>query len=358
MKALTFHRPFDIRCETVPDPSLLAATDALVAITAAGLCGSDLHAYRGLEGGLDAGTVCGHELVGEIVAIGREVTQFMIGDRVVAPFTTNCGECWYCRRGWTCRCVRGNLLGWVQDGVGLHGAQAELIRVPLAGATLYPLPATLPEDVALFLGDVLPTGFHAAESAGVGPGTVVAVVGCGPIGLSAVLSALELGAERVFAVDAVPERLALAERWGATALNLTTCDAGEHLRDATDGRGADAVIEAVGSHDATRLAFDLVRPVGTIAAAGVHTEAHLAFSPGEAYDKNLTYRAGRCPARAVLPQVLPLAERRAGELGELISHRLPLEAGAHAYEIFDRKLEGCTKVVFRPGSAPVQHLNR
>lgn len=347
MKALTFHRPYDIRCEQVPDPSPKAPGDAVVQVTSAGLCGSDLHAYRGLESGLDAGTVCGHELVGEIVALGTEVPGFALGDRVVAPFTTSCGECFYCRRGWTCRCVRGHLLGWVQDGAGLHGAQAEYVRVPLAGSTLYSMPEDLPEEVALFLGDVLPTGFHAAESAGAGPGAVVAVVGCGPIGLAAVLSALDLGSDRVFAIDSVPERLALAERWGATGVDLKSGHAEEVLREATEGRGADAVIEAVGSREATRLAFELVRPVGTIAAAGVHSESHLAFSPGEAYDKNLTYKAGRCPARAVLPRVLPLAKRRARELGELISHRLPLEEGPRAYEMFDRKLDGCTKVVFR-----------
>ena len=194
---------------------------------------------------------------------------------------------------------------------------------------------------------MLATGWFGAESAGAAPGAMVAVVGCGPVGLMAVVAARELGAERVVAVDAVPERLALAARFGAEPLDLAA-DPVAAVREATGGRGADAVVEAVGSPEATRLAYDLVRPGGTIAAVGVHTEPRLAFSPGEAYDKNLTYRAGRCPARRYMDRLLPLVAERRHDLGALISHRMTLEEGPRAYELFDRRLEGCTKVVLLP----------
>ncbi|HEX5760544.1 MAG TPA: alcohol dehydrogenase catalytic domain-containing protein, partial [Thermoanaerobaculia bacterium] len=260
----------------------------MVRVRAAGVCGSDLHVYRGAETGLDAGTVMGHELAGEVVATGRAVAGFRLGDLVVSPFTTSCGACFYCAIGLTARCVRGQLLGWVEDGRGLHGAQAELVRVPLADSTLVRVPEGAALEEALLAGDVLATGWFAAESAGAA-GRTLAVVGCGPVGLMAVLAAREQGAARVFALDGVPERLALAARYGGEPIDVSGGGAAERVREATDGRGADAAVEAVGSPAATRLAFDLVRPGATIAAVGVHTERHLAIAAGEAYDKNLTY---------------------------------------------------------------------
>jgi len=347
VKALLFVRPGTLEHATVADPSLVDDGDALVRVRIAAVCGSDLHVYRGHERGLEAGTVMGHELVGEVVATGRGVSRFRAGDLVVSPFTTSCGDCFFCRSGLTSRCERGQLFGWVQDGRGLHGAQAELLRVPLADSTLVAVPQGAPLEEALFAGDVLSTGWFAAESAGARPGATVAVVGCGPVGLMAVVAARELGAERVFACDTVPERLTLAAAFGGEPL-LADGSAAERLRDATAGRGADAVVEAVGSPASTRLAFDLVRLGGAIAAVGVHTESQLAFSPGEAYDKNLTYRAGRAPARALMERLLPLvAERRLG-LGRLVSHRMPLAEGPRAYDLFDRRLDGCTKVLLLP----------
>jgi threonine dehydrogenase-like Zn-dependent dehydrogenase len=347
MRALTFEEVRQIGYSSVPDPEICEPGDVIVRVEAAGVCGSDLHVYRGLETGLDPGTVMGHELVGEVVEVGRGVRLFQPGDRVVSPFTTNCGACFYCRSGLTARCVHGQLYGWVEEGKGLQGAQAELVRVPLADATLVRLPEGTPAETALFAGDNLATGWYGAESAQAGPGRVVAVVGCGPVGLMAVLAAHELGAERVFGIEALPERLALAEHWGATAIDWRDDPAGR-IRDATEGRGADAVVEAVGSQQSTRLAFDLVRPGGTIAALGVHTETHLAIAPAEIYDKNLTYRAGRAPARTYMEKLLPLIRSGRYDLGTLISHRLPLSEGPRGYDLFDRKLEGCTKVVLRP----------
>jgi threonine dehydrogenase-like Zn-dependent dehydrogenase len=349
VKALVFDAVRQILHATVPDPAVREAGDVVVQVRAAAVCGSDLHVYRGLETGLDAGTVMGHEFVGEIVDAGAGVARFRPGDLVVSPFTTSCGACFYCRAGLTARCVSGQTFGWVEKGKGLQGAQAELVRVPLADSTLVRVPEGTPAELALFAGDVLATGWFGAESAGAAPGVVTAVVGCGPVGLMAVIAARELGAERVFALDAVPERLALAERYGGEPLDISKGDAAGWIRDATEGRGADAVVEAVGSPQATRLAFDLVRPGGTIAAVGVHTENHLAFAPGEAYNKNLTYRAGRAPARRYIERLLPLIQSGRYDLGALISHRLSLTEGAHGYDLFDRRLEGCTKVVLLPG---------
>jgi threonine dehydrogenase-like Zn-dependent dehydrogenase len=281
------------------------------------------------------------------VEVGPGVSRIRRGDRVVSPFTTSCGTCFYCRIGLTARCDQSQLFGWVEKGKGLHGAQAELIRVPLADSTLVRIPEGTPAETALFAGDNLATGWFASESAGAGPGQIVAVVGCGPVGLMAVMAARELGAERVFAVDALPERLALAEHWGATTLQGSEATAAL-VREATEGRGADAVVEAVGSQQATRLAYDLVRAGGAIAAVGVHAEPALPISPAEMYDKNLTYRAGRAPARSYMERLLPLIRSGHYDLGTLISHRLPLSDGPRGYELFDRKLEGCTKVVLRP----------
>lgn len=347
MKALVFEGVRQVGYASVPDPGIREAGDVIVRVEVAGVCGSDLHVYRGLETGLDPGTVLGHELAGEVVEVGKDVSRLRPGDRVISPFTTCCGECFYCRLGLTARCERGQLFGWVEKGKGLHGAQAELVRVPLAEATLVRLPEGTPAETALFAGDNLATGWFGAESAGAGPGIVVAVVGCGPVGLMAVLAARELGAERIFAVDALPERLALAERWGATAIDGRDHPA-ERIREATGGRGVDAVVEAVGSQQSTRLAFDLVRAGGTISALGVHTEKHLAIAPAEIYDKNLTYRAGRAPARVYMEKLLPLIRSGRYDLEALISHRLPLSEGPRGYDLYDRKLEGCTKVVLRP----------
>ncbi len=350
MRALVFAGVGRVEHATVPDPRLEEPGDAIVRVEQAAICGSDLHVYRGRETGLDAGTVLGHELVGEVVATGRGVRRFRPGDLVVSPFTTSCGACFYCRAGLTARCERGQLLGWVEKGRGLHGAQAEAVRVPLADSTLVAVPEGAVLEEALLAGDVLATGWFGAESAGAAPGAALAVVGCGPVGLMAVVAARELGAERIFALDTVAERLALAAHFGAEPVPVEDGAGVERLREATGGRGADAAVEAVGSPEATRLAFELLRSGGTLAAVGVHTEARLAIAPGEAYDKNLTYRAGRAPVRRYLERLLPFVASRRVDLARIVSHRLPLAEGPRGYELFDRRAEGCTKVVLLPGA--------
>ena len=361
MNALTLHAPFDVRHESVAEPRIEDPGDVVIEVEVTAICGSDLHPFRGHEVGCDPGTIMGHEFLGRVIEVGAEVARFAIGDRVVAPFTTSCGQCFYCRRGLTCRCIHGQLFGWVENGEGLHGAQAERVRVPLADSSLIAVPAGAGDagsdsaasaaETALFAGDILATGHFCAEQAGVGPEVTAVVLGCGPVGLMAVVACRELGAARVLAVDSVSERLLLAERFGAEPIDLArgTDQVVAEVRRCTDGHGADAVLEAVGSSGASALAIEVVRPGGAIAAVGVHSEPHFAFSPGQVYDKNLRYSAGRCPARAYMDRVLDIAIARSDDLAAIISHRLPLSDGVDAYRIFDKKLEGCTKVLLYPG---------
>ncbi len=347
MQALTYHAPGDFRVEAVADPALLAPEDVLVQVELAGICGSDLHVWHGRETGLDGGTVMGHEMVGRILEVGAAVTRFRLGDLVVAPFTTSCAACFYCRTGLTARCERGQLFGWVERGRGLHGLQAELARIPLADSTLMRGPEGLGLGATLLLGDVLATGFHCARQAGIGPGSVCAVLGCGPVGLMAILAARELGAERVFALDLVPERLERARSLGAEPVEAGREPAGP-IREQTGGRGVDAVLEAIGSPESGRLAFELVRPGGTISAVGVHHEPSFPFSPGQAYDKNLTWRIGRCPARAYMEELVPLARKHEAALAALFTHILPLEDGPAAYRMFAERRDGCLKIALKP----------
>ncbi|HXI02060.1 MAG TPA: alcohol dehydrogenase family protein [Candidatus Saccharimonadales bacterium] len=348
MKALTFGGRETVRCETVPDAKIQEAGDAIVRVEMAAVCGSDLHVYHEREKGLDHGTTMGHECVGEVVAAGGEVPSFRIGDRVACPFTTSCGACFYCRRQLTSRCERGRLFGWVQEGTGLQGMQAEYVRVPLAESTLLALPGDIAPEEGLLLGDVLSTGFFCADLAGVGPGTTCAVVGCGPVGLMAIVAARYLGAGEVFCIDSIPERLRLGTEFGGTPIDFAEADPVEVIRQRTGGRGVDAVLEVVGHSSAMRSAVDLVRPGGVVASVGVHTDPHFSFSPAEAYDRNLTFRTGRCPARAYMKRLLPLVQGKKYALSSLITHRLPLSDGVRAYRIFDEKSDGCMKVVLSP----------
>jgi threonine dehydrogenase-like Zn-dependent dehydrogenase len=348
MRALAFHAPYRLAYEEAPEPRLEQPCDVLLRVELGAICGSDLHVYRGIEVGLDARTVMGHEFLGRVLEVGPAVRRWRPGQRALAPFSTSCGQCFACTRGLTSRCRESQLFGWVQDGRGLHGGQAELVRVPLADATLVPLPEDLPAEQALLSGDVLSTGFHCAENGGVARGDVVVVLGCGPVGVCAVLGARELGAACVLAVDSVAERLELAARYGARPLVLGRDDLAAEVRAVTEGRGADVVLEVVGSPEASALAYALVRVGGTISAPGVHNEPQFAITPGQMYDKNLTYRAGRAPARAYMERVLAVLRARRFDLGALFSHRLPLAEGPRGYELFDQKKERCTKVLLVP----------
>jgi threonine dehydrogenase-like Zn-dependent dehydrogenase len=348
MQALTYGGVETITYQSAPDPKILRPADAIVQITLSGICGSDLHVYHGRETGLDQGTVMGHEFVGTIVETGSAVKNFFIGSRVLSPFTTSCGECFYCRIGLTCRCEKGNLFGWVQSGSGLHGAQAQYVRVPMSDTTLIPLSNDLSEEQGLLLGDIFSTGYFCAENAGVNSKGTYVVIGCGPVGLMAILAAKDLGAENLFAVDYSNSRLQMANVFGATPLDPSMADIKSAIMNATGGRGADAVMEVVGNSDALRLAIEILRPGGTISSVGVHTAKNFSFSPAEAYDKNLIYKIGRCPAHYYAEKLLKGQVIQQYPAEKIITHRFRLDDGARAYEVFDKKLDNCIKAVLVP----------
>jgi len=367
MKAITFEGRAEVAYSDVADPSIVAPTDAIVRVRAAGICGSDLHPYHEREKGLDHGAVMGHEFVGEVVEVGADVTAVRPGEVVFSPFTTSCGECFYCRCGLTCRCVSGQLFGWVHGGEGLHGAQAEYVRVPLADGTLMQLPEGVSDAAGLLMGDILSTGFFCAEQAGIGvvttpaealpmagvsrtagTGGTYAVVGCGPVGLMTIIAARHLGAEELFAIDAVPERLATAEKLGAVPLDYQQDPVVDIVLEATSGRGVDAVMEVVGTRAATETAIAILRPGGILSSVGVHTDERFGFTPVNAYDKNVTFRSGRCPARAYMQRLAPLVRDKKIDPEFVFSHRLPLAEGVRGYQMFDKKQDGCTKVLLEP----------
>lgn len=348
MKALTIHGKHQIHYESIPDPEILLPTDVIVKVRACAICGSDLHVYHDVEKGIDDGTAMGHEFTGEIVEMGSAINTLRQGDRVMSPFTTNCGQCFYCKIGLTCRCEKSQLFGWVEKERGLQGGQAEYVRVPLADATLMKIPDGISWEEGLLLGDVMATGFFCAQQAEIKPQGVYAVVGLGPVGLMTVLGAKEAGAEKVFALDSIPERMMMAKQFGADVIDISNAYPLEVIREATQGRGADAVMEAVGSGSAVRLAVELVRPGGIISSVGVCNDVHLAFSPVEAYNKNLTYKIGRCPARHMMDKLTALVLKRKYPITSVFSHKMNLSEGAKGYDIFANKKDNCLKVLLRP----------
>ncbi len=347
MKALTFQGIKNIRYETVRDPEILDPADVIVKVEQTAICGSDLHVYHGRESGLDEGTVMGHEFTGEIAELGKSVRNFERGEKVVSPFSTNCGQCYFCDIGLTARCVNGQLFGWVEGGFGLQGAQAEYVRVPYADSTLVHIPEILDPRHALLAGDILSTGYYCADQAEIRPGGLYVVIGCGPVGLLTIMSAFEQGAQHIVAIDAVYERLEIANQLGAVAWHLNENPV-LYILEKTHGVGAEAVMEAVGSPGAQDLAIKLVRPGGIISSVGVHTAHDFSFSPAEAYNLNLTFKTGRCPARYYMDIVLPKLEDWKWDLDMLFSHELPLSKGPRAYEIFDRKEDKALKIVLKP----------
>lgn len=293
--------------------------------------------------------------------------QLPLGCRVMSPFTTCCGACFYCERGFTCRCSHAQgarLFGWVDEAEaalpaaqqqGLHGSQAQFVRVPLADSTLMPVPDDVSDASAVLLGDVLSTAFFCAEQGGVGPGCVVAVVGCGPVGLLAVMACQHLGAASVFALDGVPERLQMAQSLGAQPLRCEPPEAAlAAVRAATQGRGADVALEVVGAPAALKLAFDLLRPCGVLSSVGVHTAPHFAFSPVDGYNKNNTFKMGRCPARHMMSKLVEVVRARGQDFERIITHRLGLSDGVQAYKMFDEKLDVscCLALIMLPALLP------
>jgi threonine dehydrogenase-like Zn-dependent dehydrogenase len=360
MQAITFRGIGAVELADRPEPRLEQPGDALVRVTTAAICGSDLHILEGRDRGVRPGTILGHEFVGVVEALAGEVPGLAAGDRVLAPFTVSCGECFFCRRGLTARCVRSLCFGFVGDGgEGLEGAQAELVRVPLAASTLLRVPAARPDGLAvadedvLFLGDVFSTAVACAEGAAFAAGDTVVVIGCGPVGLLCVVAARWLGAGAVVAVDSVDYRLDKAAALGATAVDLGGVGGAGALlallAELTGGRGADAALEAVGSKAALDLALQAVRPGGVVSIAGYHTDAVYPLPIHAAYAKNLTLRIGRCSARAVMERLLPRVLTERLPLTAIISHVLPLREGPRGYELFGRRQDSAIKVLLKPG---------
>lgn len=345
MRGICFEDVGRLSVRDLAEPKIEHDGDCIIQVEMAGLCGSDLHPYWGREKGLDCGTVMGHEFVGRIVEIGKSVYQFSVGDYVCAPFSTSCGKCFYCTNALPSRCADGQLFGWRTNQRGLHGGQAEFVRVPLADGTLVRIPADVSHELALLLGDNLSTGFYATDLAEIYPGGTYVILGCGNVGLMALEACKIRGCSNVVAIDPVSDRRNSAERLGAM---VATADesAIRLINHLTDGRGADGVMELVGMPSAQRLAYQLVRPGGVIATVGCHCEATFSFSPVEAYDKNLTYRTGRCPARHYMQRLMQIPEVRGLPVQAFVTHRFSLEDGAAAYEIFSQRQQGIIKGVF------------
>jgi len=287
-----------------------------------------------------------------VVEKGKSVEKLQIGDTVVSPFSTCCGSCFYCQNHLQARCENGQLFGFVDETtqVGLQGAQAEFVVVPFADSTLVSLPPNISPDLGLLLTDILPTAFFCASNAAITGAGLCVVIGCGPVGLLTILAAQELGADRnrLFAIDLVASRLEHAKRFGAIPINSKSTDPVSVILSASQGRGADSVMEVVGGGIAvSELAFRLVRKGGTISSVGVQTEERFGFTPIDAYNKNLTYKSGRCSARDWMEKLVPFMEKRRDDLISIITHRFPLSEGEHAYHIFANRLDNCIKVVFQ-----------
>jgi 2-desacetyl-2-hydroxyethyl bacteriochlorophyllide A dehydrogenase len=346
MKAIVFHGVHDVRVESVRDPAVGDVRGAVVRITRASICGSDLHIFHGTVPVLP-GTVIGHECVGIIEDVGADVRRFRRGDRVIVPGVAGCGDCEACRRGYPVGCV--TFLAKVY-GVSpeLAGGQAEALHVPNADYNLWPTPSDLTDEQVLFLTDILPTGYFAAENAALKPGATVAVIGCGPVGLSALLCCRLFSPSLILAIDRVPERLARARAYGAVVIDANTQDVQSLVMAATDGHGVHAAIEAVGARETVRLAFELVRVGGVVSVVGVLIDQDFAFPMGSAFMKDVTFRVGLVNVQRYVPPLLALVRNGRLDPTALISHRLPLSDGARAYDLFSGRRDGCLKVALSP----------
>ncbi len=344
MRAVTFQAPMDVRVDEVPEPELQSGDDAIVAIEASGICGSDLHIYHGRVK-MQPGFTIGHEFVGRVVAVGDAVTRVAVGDRVCGCFHTACGTCFYCMRGVYQKCERVRVFGHGEALGSLPGTQAERALVPMANLTLRPVPDSVPDDVALFAGDVMGTAYHAVERSGVAPGDSVAVLGLGPVGLCAVQIAVAAGAGPVLAIDSVDARLEVARGFGAVPVHLTESKPRDVVRELTEGRGVAAAIDAVGHPDALDLAIRLARNAGTVVAIGVYAEpcqVHM----GVVWIKGLTLRTGQANVIGHIDRVLGMLAAGTLDPTPLVTHHMALDDAPEGYAIYDRR--EALKIVLQP----------
>jgi len=344
VRAVTFQAPGEVRVDERPEPELEAASDAVVRIEASGICGSDLHIYHGRVR-IEPGFTIGHEFVGTVVAAGDQVSRVRTGDRVLGCYHSACGTCFFCLRGAYHKCDQMRTFGHGALLGSLQGTQAELALVPSADLTLRKVPAGVSDDVALFAGDVMGTGYHAISAGEVAPGDSVAVLGLGPVGLCAIQVAIAAGAGPVFAIDTVPQRLEVARSFGAHAVHLTEESPREVIRSATEGRGADTAIDAVGHPDALDLAVRIARKAGTVVAIGVYAEpcqVHM----GLVWIKGLTLKSGHANVIGHVDRVLGMLASGVLDPTPLVSHHMALDDAPEAYRVYDRR--EALKIVLSP----------
>jgi threonine dehydrogenase-like Zn-dependent dehydrogenase len=395
MKAVCWQGKHEITVETVPDPEILNPRDAIVRVTLAAICGSDLHLYNGFIPTMQHGDILGHEFMGEVMEVGPAVKNLRPGDRVVVPFTICCGKCYYCEKQLWSLCDNSNPNAWMAETMygnttaglygyshltgGYAGGQAQYVRVPFADSGPIKIPDHLRDDQVLFLGDIFPTGYQAAEQAGIEPGDTVAVWGCGPVGQFAIQSAHMLGAERVIAIDRFPERLALAADWGkAETINYEETSVLDELRDRTGGDGPDRCIDAVGmeAHGTTidalydrakqtlrletdrptvlRQAIQACRKGGTLSIPGVYGGILDKINFGAAFQKGLTLRMGQTHVPRYMAPLLRRIEQGEIDPSRVISHRIGIDQAPDAYKAFLHKDDACIKFVMFPDG----HLHR
>ncbi|MGC1217095.1 MAG: zinc-dependent alcohol dehydrogenase [Phormidesmis sp.] len=393
MKALRWHGKEDVRVDNVPDPTIENPTDAIIRVTATAICGSDLHLYGGKVATMQEGDILGHEFMGEVVETGASITNLQKGDRVVIPFTISCGHCFFCERDLYSLCDISNpnedlaqkQMGHAAAGIfgyghitgGFSGGQAEYVRVPYANVGPLKVQGDLPDEKVLFLSDIFPTGYMAADNAEIEEGDTVAIWGCGPVGLFAMKSAWMLGAGRVIAIDHVPERLRLAESY-ANVETIDSFDADEvysKLMEMTQGMGPDRCIDAVGMEahgsgtmaeiidtvkDTAKLDKQLQHPYvlqqmvkccrkgGNLSVPGVYTGYLNMFPMGPAMNKGLTWKMGQTHMQKYMPSLLEKIEKGEIDPAAIITHRLTLDEAPMGYEIFQKKQDNCIKVVMTP----------
>lgn len=389
MRANVWHGKRDVRIDNVPDPQILNPRDAIVRITSTAICGSDLHLYNGFVPTMEKGDIIGHEFMGEIVDVGSEVKSLKIGDRVVVPFPIACGNCFFCQEQLYSVCENSNpnaalaekmwghspagIFGYSHLTGGYAGGQAEYARVPFADVGPIKIPDGMSDEQVLFLSDILPTGYMAAEACDIKPGSVVAVWGCGPVGLFAIQSAYLLGAERVIGIDRFPERLRMArERCRAETLDYEEVDIADALKDMTGGRGPDACIDAVGmeahgmgfmgAYDRVKQAMSMEtdRPValrqalmscrngGVVSIPGVYGGFLDKVPFGSVMNRSLTIKTGQTHVQRYMK---PLLERiQNGDIDPtfVITHRMSLDDAPHGFDIFCNKQDECIKIVLKP----------
>lgn len=344
MRAVTFQSAGVVSVEDRPEPELLDVGDAIVRIEATGVCGSDLHIYHGRVQ-IEAGFTIGHEYVGTVVAAGDGVERVAVGDRVLGCFQTACGRCWFCRRELFHRCQNSRTFGHGATLGSLQGTQADMALIPNADLVLRKVPEGMSSDIALFAGDVMGTGFHAVHDSGMRPGDVVAVLGLGPVGLCAAQVARAAGAAKVLAIDTVPERLEVARALGAQPVHLTEEDPKAIVREATEGRGADVAIDAVGDPRALEMAIRLTRNCGSVQCIGVYAE-RAEVHMGLLWLKAITLRGGHANVLAHVDPVLAMMSAGLLDPSPLVTHHMPLEQAPEAYAVYDRR--EALKIILTP----------